>query len=371
MIIKDELYGTIECSELEKRVIDSQEFQRLHRIKQMAFTYLVYPSAMHTRFEHSLGTMHLASTMAQRLCYVGEALAKIRLFALLHDVGHVAFSHESEYVLKQYLGDHEEIGKKKIMNGELADIIKENFSPKQILDIEHTTEGKIITGDLGADRMDYLMRDARNTGVAYGMVDVDRIIHTLSLEKTELAIEESSLTAAESLLIARFMMFTTVYLHRAVRIAAVMLRKAISLAIENKAIAPEDFLNAGDEEILLKMRADNNKYADALMKRNLYKEIYSLEPNEKIKKNIKKIESDLCERLKCDIIVDYPTYFFKPVDFKVKTKDGKLKSITELSEIVRSLETSEQKRKRVLILAPEEFRNKNKDMKSEFQNLIG
>ncbi|MBS3067667.1 HD domain-containing protein [Candidatus Micrarchaeota archaeon] len=369
MIIKDELYGTIECSELERRVIDSQEFQRLHRIKQMAFTYLVYPSATHTRFEHSLGTMHLASTMAQRLCYVGEALAKIRLFALLHDVGHVAFSHESEYVLKQYLGNHEEIGKKKIMNGELADLLKENFSPKQILDIEHTTEGNIITSDLGADRMDYLMRDARNTGVAYGIVDVDRITHTLSLEKTELTIEESSLTAAESLLIARFMMFTTVYLHRAVRIAAVMLRKAISLAIENKAITPEDFLSAGDEEILLKMRA-SNKYADALMKRKLYKEVYSLEPNEKIKKNFKKIESELCERLKCDIIVDYPTYFYKPVNFKVKTKDG-LKPITELSEIVRSLEISEQKRKRVLILAPEEFRNKNKDkVKSEFENLI-
>src|SRR3990167_2806023 len=104
MIIKDEIYGTIKCSKLEEKIIDSEEFQRLHRIKQMAFTYLVYPSATHTRFEHCLGTMHLASTIAERMGIEGERLEKIRLFALVHDIGHVAFSHESEQVLKNYLG---------------------------------------------------------------------------------------------------------------------------------------------------------------------------------------------------------------------------------------------------------------------------
>ena len=367
MIIKDEIYGTIQCSELEERIIDSEEFQRLHRIKQMAFTYLVYPSATHTRFEHCLGTMHLASTIAEKIGFNGEQLEKIRLFALVHDIGHVAFSHESEYVLKQFLGDHEEIGRKKIMKGELCDILSENFSPKELLDIEGRPEGKIITSDLGADRMDYLIRDARNTGVAYGIIDVDRIVHTLSMEKNELAIDESSLNAAESLLIARFMMFSTVYLHRTVRIAAAMLRKGILMAIESKTIKAGDFLNAGDEEILLKMQVGDNKYANALLKRKLYKEVLSIEPDEKIKKNIGKLEEEWSEKLKTDIIIDYPPVFSRPANFKVKTKSG-LKLITELSDLVRVLETSEQKRKRILILCPAEDKEKikNKITTSDF-----
>ena len=370
MIIKDELYGTVDCSDLEEKIMDSEEFQRLHRIKQMAFTYLVYPNAMHTRFEHSLGTMHLASIIAGRLGFDGEQLAKIRLFALLHDVGHVSFSHESEYFLKNYIGDHEEIGRKKILNGELSDIIKENFSPKEIIGVEDKVEGKIVTSDLGADRMDYLVRDARNTGVAYGIVDVDRIVHTISLEKDALVIAESSITAAESLLIARFMMFSTVYLHKTVRIAAAMLRRAIALSIETKTLQAEDFLDAGDEEILLRMKAGGNKYADALMRRNLYKEVCSLEPNDKIAKNIKKLESELSEKLNCDILIDYPSNFFKPVDFKIKTKNG-IKPIVELSELVKSLETSEKKRKRVLIICPEENRIKTeKNLKEIIAELV-
>ncbi len=353
MIIKDEIHGTIKCSELEERIIDSEEFQRLHRIRQMAFTYLVYPSATHTRFEHCLGTMHLASTIAEKIGFGGEQLEKIRLFALVHDIGHVAFSHESEQVLKQFLGDHEEIGRKKVMQGELHDIMSENFSPKEILDVEHKAEGRIITSDLGADRMDYLVRDARNTGVAYGIIDVDRIVHTLSMDRNELAIDESSINAAESLLIARFMMFSTVYLHKTVRIAAAMLRQAITSGIEGRKLKADDFLAVGDEEILLKMQAAGSKYADALLKRKLYKEAMILEPDEKIKKNLKKLEQGLSEKLKSDIIIDHPPVFSRPADFKVKTGSG-LKPITELSDLVQALERSEQKRRRVLILCPME-----------------
>ena len=123
MLIKDEIYGTIEFNELEQRIIDCSDFQRLRRIKQMAFTYLVYPGATHTRFEHCLGTCHLATTICERLDIDKEEKQKIRLFALLHDVGHVAFSHESEPVLKKYFSSHEEIGRKKITEGSITDII--------------------------------------------------------------------------------------------------------------------------------------------------------------------------------------------------------------------------------------------------------
>ena len=100
MIIKDEVYRTVEYTDLEKSIIDCADFQRLRRIKQMAFTYLVYPGATHSRFEHCIGTVYLASTICDKLGVSKEDKEKIRLYALLHDVGHVAFSHEGERVLK-------------------------------------------------------------------------------------------------------------------------------------------------------------------------------------------------------------------------------------------------------------------------------
>ncbi len=350
MIIRDELYGSIECSELEEKIIDSTEFQRLHRIKQMAFTYLVYPGAMHTRFEHSLGTMHLAGTIAQKLGCNKEMIEKIRLFGLVHDIGHVAFSHESEVVLKKYLGNHEEIGRKKLATTELKDIIEDQFSVREILALEDTIYGNIITSEVGADRMDYLVRDARNTGVAYGIIEVDRIIHTLAIENDELIITYGGLNAVENLLIARYMMFSTVYLHHTVRIAAAMWRKAIETAIEG-GFDPEKFLTTGDEEILIILEKTKAlPHITGLQNRRLYKEVMRIEPTEKLKKNREKLEEELETIMGMPILIDYPASFVKPVAFRVKTKAGII-PINELSDLIKTLESSEQKRKQVLILA--------------------
>ena len=125
MMIKDEIHGTIEFDALEERIIDTSSFQRLRRIKQMSVTNLVYPGANHSRFEHSIGTAHLSAVIARRLELGEEEIKKVKLYGLLHDIGHVAFSHEGEDVLKKYIGDHEEIGKKKILNGEIAEILSE------------------------------------------------------------------------------------------------------------------------------------------------------------------------------------------------------------------------------------------------------
>ncbi len=352
MIIRDELYGSIACSELEEKIIDSEEFQRLRRIKQMAFTYLVYPGATHTRFDHSLGTMHLAGRIAEKLALGKETVEKIRLFALLHDVGHVAFSHESEALLKDYLGDHEEIGKQKIASGELKDILGEHYRIDEITRLEDAVEGKIVTSDVGADRMDYLMRDARNTGVAYGIIEVDRIIETLVIDKNELVVREGGLNAVENLLIARYMMFSTVYLHHTVRIAAALLRTALYLAIKSNELKARELLYTGDEETLLRLRkiAPSAPYAHALLNRKLFKEVYSLSPHEKLRQNIRKAQEDLTKKLGVQIIIDYPAAFFKPVDFRVKI-DGRLEPIIVLSDLVKTLEASEEKRRRVLVLS--------------------
>ena len=103
MMIKDEIHGNIYFNELEERIVDTPDFQRLRRIKQMAFTYLVYPGANHTRFEHSIGVFHLASVLSRKLGLNEDDAQKVRLFALLHDIGHLPFSHESEKVLEPHL----------------------------------------------------------------------------------------------------------------------------------------------------------------------------------------------------------------------------------------------------------------------------
>ena len=208
--------------------------------------------------------------------------------------------------------------------------------------------------------MDYLKRDAQNTGVAYGIIDVDRIVHTLTMHNNELCIYERGLSAAESLLIARFMMFSTVYFHKTVRIAAAMLRKAIKLSIEDGAITPEDFLFLGDEEMLLKMKESKNggRYATALKERRLYKEAYSVEmANEQ---DIETLEEKLGKKSGCDVIIDYPHDFFKPVEFKVKTEEG-LIEITKISDLISVLKGSEQKRKKMLILCEDKDREKVAD----------
>ncbi|MFH1785561.1 MAG: HD domain-containing protein [Candidatus Micrarchaeota archaeon] len=359
MIIKDEIHGTIEFDELEERIIDSVHFQRLRRIKQMSITNLVYPGANHTRFEHSIGTAHLSKIIAQRVGLNEDEIRKVKLYGLLHDIGHTAFSHEGEDVVKKYIGDHEQIGRKKIIDGEIADILSENFKPIEIADVVKSTNGSIIESDLGADRMDYLKRDALNTGVAYGIIDIDRIVHTIKMDKNQLYIEQGGLEAAENLLIARFMMFSTVYLHRTVRIATAMLYRAIENAIADGTIAPERFIQLDDESAMAEISKSKigGKYADALAKRHLYKEIYSFHKNNWDPDKAKKLESELCQKTNQDVLVDYPHQFFKSVEFEVNTDDG-LRPITELSKLVQSLKQTEENRMKILILAEESVRNK-------------
>ncbi|MFH1520257.1 MAG: HD domain-containing protein [Candidatus Micrarchaeota archaeon] len=360
MLIKDEIHGTIEFNELEEKIIDSVSFQRLRRIKQMSVTNLVYPGANHSRFEHSIGTAHLSEIIARRVGLDDDQVKKIKLYGLLHDIGHTAFSHEGEDIVKKYIGDHEEIGKRKIVEHEIADILSENFRPKEIAEIGNSIYGSIIESDIGADRMDYLKRDALNTGVAYGIIDIDRIVHTVKMEKGKLYIEKGGLEAAENLLVARFTMFITVYLHRTVRIATAMLYRAIEGAINDGTLAPERFVELDDESAMAELckSEKGGKYANALLRRHLYKEVYSFQKKGWDQARAEKLEKFLSEKTNHDIIVDYPHQFFKSVDFEVKTDDG-MHSISDISQIVQSLKKTEDYRMGVLVLAEDEVRKKS------------
>lgn len=354
MIIKDPVHGNIPFDDFEGRIIDSPQFQRLRGIRQLGMTYLVYPGAMHTRFEHSVGAMHLASQMCDRMGIPKEEKGVIRAYALLHDIGHAAFSHESERALGEKYGSHEERGKE-IISGELKEVLSERFSPSKILSAGKGLSGMVTAGDLGADRMDYLLRDAHHIGVSYGAVDIDRILYTLRIEKKKIVLERGGLEAAESLLVGRFMMFSTVYLHKTVRIGSAMLNKGISLALE-EGIDPNVVLYGTDDVALheLLKTQKGREYASALLERRLYKLAYAAEG---ILGEPDKIASELSDSCGCEVLVDLPPSFAKRGEVEVKAEGG-LREISEVSDLVQSLAYAEERRKKTLILCPEKAKEK-------------
>ena len=240
--IRDPVHGYIKTTEVEKELIDSPFVQRLRRIHQLAGSYLVYPGATHTRFEHVIGAMHVAGQVAEVLAGRSELdqdlMQEVRIAALLHDVGHGPFSHTYEEVLSAK--SHEDISQRIILETSLRDILDRNgFSPKRMSELTVGRQrsrapfpNEIIAGSLSADMMDYLPRDSYFTGVEYGKVDTQRVIDSLHVAGGHLVIDDAALYAYEALLLARYEMFKTVYFHRTVRAAELMLARSMQLADE-------------------------------------------------------------------------------------------------------------------------------------------
>jgi HD superfamily phosphohydrolase len=298
--IYDSVHGFIPFDEFEKELIDSFPFQRLHYVHQLGIAYLVYPGATHTRFEHSLGVMALATQMFDKICktvrpdvfhFVPRKGSSdylywrrvLRMAALCHDLGHLPFSHTAEedllpgegheaWTLKiidsSYLKPvwdklrsapsyHEDLVErnivediKKIAVGE--EKYKSSFSPWE------RVISQIITGEFfGADRIDYLLRDAKSTGVAYGLFDYHQLIETLQIlpgtdkgvEALQLGIDENGLESCEALLLGRHFMHRRVYQVSSVKAYNFHLRRYM------KEVLPafktvEEFLHLSDVDII-------------------------------------------------------------------------------------------------------------------------
>jgi len=241
--IRDPVHGYVKMTEVERELIDSPFVQRLRRIHQLAGSYLVYPGATHTRFEHVVGAMHVAGQIAESLARDSEMPAdqiqEVRIAALLHDVGHGPFSHMYEEVLSESnRASHEDISQRVILETSIRDILNRNgFSPKKMSEFavgrQRTKSpfmNEIIAGSLSADMMDYLPRDSYFTGVEYGKVDAQRVIDSLHVAEGHLVIDDAALYAFEALLLARYEMFKAVYFHRTVRAAEVMLVRSMKLS---------------------------------------------------------------------------------------------------------------------------------------------
>jgi HD superfamily phosphohydrolase len=260
--IKDPLYGYIRLTEIERNVIDTLAVQRLRRIRQLAGAEFVYPAANHTRFEHVLGTMYLAGVVSENLPVhlTVEERQKIRLAALLHDVGHAPFSHLFEPFLLKHMGrNHEDMSRWIIADSTLGDVINhQGFDAKELSGLavgkpskpEKPFLGQIISSSFDVDKMDFVVRDSYHTGAGYGSVDVFRLIYTMDVLDGNLAVDITALPTLESLILARLESFKTIYFHRACRAVQMMLVKALEAAKEDLTIlqakTPDEYLEWDD-----------------------------------------------------------------------------------------------------------------------------
>ena len=265
--IIDPIHDFIKIYLHEIEIIDNPIFQRLRKIKQLSGAHLVYPGARHSRFEHSLGVLHIANFISVTLYEKGilnyEDIKNIRLAALLHDIGHGPFSHLFEEILiEKRKMSHEEIGNEIILHTEIGDILsKHGFNKKQISDIAFGNSkiqfiNEIISGALSADIMDYLLRDGYFTGAEHAKIDHKRIVQSLGVYNKKLALEKSAIYSFESMMYSRYQMFRTVYFHKTVRSAEVMLLNSIKLSfdeLEFTKLDIDNYLKLNDHSMLLKL----------------------------------------------------------------------------------------------------------------------
>ncbi|SKC00137.1 HD domain-containing protein [Dyadobacter psychrophilus] len=237
-IINDPVYGFISISsDLLYDLVDHPYFQRLRRIKQLGLADVVYPGALHTRFHHALGAMHLMSQALKVLQEKGHSISESEFEAaqaaiLLHDLGHGPFSHVLESVLLQHVA-HESItlvmmkALNRQMDGRL-DLAIQMFEGTYPRKFFH----QMVSSQLDMDRMDYLNRDSFYTGVIEGSIGADRLIKMLDVSDDQLVVEEKGLLSIENFLHARRLMYWQVYLHKTLLSAQAMLTQILQRARE-------------------------------------------------------------------------------------------------------------------------------------------
>ena len=331
--IRDPVHSFIGVDSGERRVIDSRPVQRLRYIRQLATSHLVYPGATHTRFEHSLGTMELAGriydavTLSSRSNgFVFQVLPElregdersywrrvVRMAGLCHDLGHLPFSHAAEHELLPEGWSHERLTYEIIRSKEMTEVLSSGKPPVDSKDVARIAVGQkpwidevltpmetilseIIGGDaLGADRMDYLLRDSLHAGVAYGRFDYHRLIGTLRIlpmafannygeDEPGLGVEWGGLPSAEALLMARYFMFVQVYFHK---IRMIYDRHLIdflteylpdgrfSTDLEEHLAMTDDEINVGIRMAARKATATGHQWARRLAARNHFRVVYA------------------------------------------------------------------------------------------------
>jgi HD superfamily phosphohydrolase len=276
--IRDPLWNTIPLDDTAVRAIDTFAFQRLRHVRQLGLAYLVYPGATHSRFDHALGVYHLARRALALLAERGELDAVppldrqlVPYAALLHDIGHYPFSHALEELdAGRVPAHHEDLARGFLGDPALSAVLAEvapDAADRIALLIRGASDSPLqglVSGSLDLDKIEYLNRDAMFCGVPYGVVDVDRLLHSLTLVKDpesgrwEVGVLEKGVSALESLLFAKYQMFRNVYWHHTVRAATALYKRLVEDAVDARLVHAGELVGRSDEGLLglLEARAD-------------------------------------------------------------------------------------------------------------------
>jgi len=421
-IIQDSVHGSVRLDGVFLSLIEAPELQRLHSIHQLGLAYLVYPGANHTRFEHSLGTYAVAGRICSALQLDPEEADLVKCAALLHDVGHLPYSHTFEVVLHDRFGiDHAEISRRlvrgeetvlseaemrilgdfKTINAVLEDHDIDAEEVARLLEFSHGQNGpqrtlsgrdegqtffnerrylsQIVGGTIDADQLDYLVRDSHYTGVAYGVIDLDRLLETIQIFNGDLVIEKGGLSAVEGMLVARALMFSSVYFHKTVRISELMLAKAVELLGKKEIGDIHKMTDASLLGRLTEMGGYFEEIATEIKYRQLFKKAYAIpvhEVGEEEWESIdefgemgrrRKLEQDIARRAGTDpghVIVDVPSSELTISEPRISLTDvrildgTKVRLLPRMSSIASSLHTRRVHEWAVMVACPAKDREK-------------
>jgi HD superfamily phosphohydrolase len=359
-ILRDPVWNNIRVDELTLRLVDTEVFQRLRYVRQLGWTYLVYPGATHSRFEHALGTHHLSRRTLALLCEAEDAASIseeeqtiVRSAALLHDVGHYPFSHALEEIGALH---HEAVARPLITEGSVASLLTARLgkdAPARVFDLirghsQSALQG-LISGSLDLDKIEYLKRDAFMCGVPYGEIDVDRLTNSLVLVddpetgRRAIGVREKALSALESLLFAKYQMYRNVYWHHAVRSATAMYKRLVEDAVQAGVVSVQSLARYTDEGLMHRLEsAWPTQLLVALKERRLYKRAAEWPAAEldadKVewmatdRRRVAEKENELAKELGLapgELLLDYPTKTqMLGLDIPVLRRSGQVERLT-------------------------------------------
>jgi uncharacterized protein len=378
-VVRDPLWNNIPLDPEALALVDTPAVQRLRYVRQLGHAFLVYPGATHSRFEHALGAYHLARRALAQLEQAapgalspGDGLA-VRLAALLHDIGHYPFSHALE---EAGLPRHEALAARHLASDELAVRLEQvGAASETLLPLIQGRSGAplagLVAGSLDVDKLDYLSRDAWMCGVPYGVIDVDRILTSLTWMagpggRPTLALAEQGLAPLESLLFAKYQMYRNVYWHHAVRSASVMFKRLVRRAIACGRLTAEEIALATDDALIHELREeDPTGLARRLRERQLAKRALDL-PASELPADVPSWPSeapDLLERVEDrvatelglhagELFLDFPAKAdMLDVDLPVQKRDGTVEHLHGPPRVAAELYRT-ARRLRVFVLQP-------------------
>ncbi len=373
--IKDSVHDHIRIDGVARDLLDTPPLQRLRRISQLGTVSLVYPSANHTRFEHSLGVFHLACAALESLGIEGVRADRIRAAALLHDIGHGPFSHNLESLTYRRTGRYHDDVDDLVAEGQVGAVLREHdLDPAAVAELisGEGRFGQLVSGELDVDRMDYLVRDAHHTGVPYGTIDTGRLVRELRFVDGELVLAEGNVQTAESLLVARALMNPTVYSHSVARISKSMLRRAAERLLDSPAhdVDAAQLQRMDDHDLIAALRSaeETSTFSQRLDTRSLYKRAVWAEMDDvpggiidADHETIRAFEREIAGEASVtpeDVILDVPP---RPSMAESTTRvmvNGEIRSLDQQSPLVAALRAGQYAQWRLGVYSPADHRDR-------------